>query len=497
MRIFSARRGAGLCKTLLAAIAAAAFPFAATAKDLPPTPEGAQKLNAVFAAYLGKPADGAPSPVAVVPEGDHYAVTVDLAALAAPLQASGFSLDSAAIKYALTEQSDGTWRVVGDSLPSISAHAKDTAVLYNFEGYKFDGIFDPTIAAFRTAQGGFTTLSADIHGPGLNENFTLGATQATQTGTPAANGAATAAAHEEIADLSGKASIVPGGAKAAPDAAPVPISIQSPKMLADISLEGAPFRKALDLWAFVVAHPDRPALAANEPAFKDLLRALLPGDFKLAEKVEIQKLAVGAPQGVFGLSNGKFGFAGAASPGPKGSIEYHFAADGLALPPGLLPPAIQDLAPTAFNIDVKASGLDFVAGAEEAISDLHFAGDGPVIAEADKAKILAKIKGSAPLIVTLSPSHIVAPQLDATLEGEVHLEGVRPNGVLKIHVRNFDKTVAALKALGPLASPQMIGGLALAKTLAKTESDGALIWIAEYGADGAIKVNGLPLGKAP
>jgi hypothetical protein len=43
----------------------------------------------------------------------------------------------------------------------------------------------------------------------------------------------------------------------------------------------------------------------------------------------------------------------------------------------------------------------------------------------------------------------------------------------------------------------VLGGLALAKGLAKTESDGALSWVAEYAADGAVSVNGMPLGKAP
>ena len=65
-------------------------------------------------------------------------------------------------------------------------------------------------------------------------------------------------------------------------------------------------------------------------------------------------------------------------------------------------------------------------------------------------------------------------------------------------MRNFDKTVAAIKALGPLASPQLIGGLAMAKIPRQNRrADGALTWIAEYGADGSIKVNGLPLGKTP
>ena len=63
-----------LRKTLLTATAIAAFPLAALAKDLPPTPEGAQKLAAILATYLGKAAAGAGAPISVAPEGSHYAL---------------------------------------------------------------------------------------------------------------------------------------------------------------------------------------------------------------------------------------------------------------------------------------------------------------------------------------------------------------------------------------------------------------------------------------
>ena len=39
--------------------------------------------------------------------------------------------------------------------------------------------------------------------------------------------------------------------------------------------------------------------------------------------------------------------------------------------------------------------------------------------------------------------------------------------------------------------------LAMAKGLAKTDGDGSLMWVGEIGADGVMKVNGLPLGKSP
>ncbi len=64
-------------------------------------------------------------------------------------------------------------------------------------------------------------------------------------------------------------------------------------------------------------------------------------------------------------------------------------------------------------------------------------------------------------------------------------------------MRDFDKTVTAMKGLGPDAEKEMVPALAIAKGLAKAEADGALSWVGELGADGVMKVNGLPLGKAP
>jgi hypothetical protein len=37
----------------------------------------------------------------------------------------------------------------------------------------------------------------------------------------------------------------------------------------------------------------------------------------------------------------------------------------------------------------------------------------------------------------------------------------------------------------------------MVKGLGKAEADGALTWAIELAADGMMKINGLPLGKAP
>ena len=486
------RRAAKSFGMLVAAAAIGGLPIPGFANDLPPTPEGAQKLSDVFATYLGRPVAGAPSPVTVTVEGAHYAAALDLANLAAPFSGAGFSIDPAIARYALTEQDDGTWRVAGDALPSISAHFKDATIAYQFEGYRFEGIFDPTLPGFRSGETRLDKARAEVQATKVSEALAIGAAHATVAAAPAANGAVSLVAHNEIADVSAQVATASDAA-----ATPVSASLQIPTTLADVKIDGAPIRKLLDLWAFVVAHPSRAEIAANEQAFKGLLRAAIPVDLKLAEKIEMKQIAVESPQGRLALASAKLGLAMSNAAGAKGASEYDFAMDGVTWPAGLLSPAFSDLAPTAFNIDVKLSGLEFGAGAEEAIADMHFDGDGPVISEADRAQISAKAGRTAPLTIDLLPSHVVAPQIDVVVEGQLHLEGARPSGVVKVRVRHFDKTVAALKALGPLASPQILGGLALARTLGKAEADDVLVWVGEYSPDGAMKVNGLPLGKAP
>ena len=57
--------------------------------------------------------------------------------------------------------------------------------------------------------------------------------------------------------------------------------------------------------------------------------------------------------------------------------------------------------------------------------------------------------------------------------------------------------MAAVKDLGPDISARAMPGLALAKGLGKSESDGSLSWLVELDSERSIKINGIPFGKAP
>jgi hypothetical protein len=298
-----------------------------------------------------------------------------------------------------------------------------------------------------------------------------------------------------VAGLAAAFSVIPNAAEAGPDAKPVNIVAHVDEALIDATLDGLKSRAALDLWAFLVAHPSRSDLAANEAALKTLLTNLLAGQLKLSETFGLQRVAVQTPQGAVAMDAAKIGVGGAT--GAAGAFEERFSVDGLALPPSMVPATYRDFVPTSVDVGFKASGLDLAAASAEAIADMHLAGDAPPISKEDDAKVWAKMIGAGPVLIDVPPSHIVAPQLDLSIQGQVRYQGAKPTGTFTIHMRNFDKTQAALKRLGPDEQKEIVPFLAMAKGLAKTESDGALTWIGELGADGMMKVNGLPLGKAP
>ena len=124
------------------------------------------------------------------------------------------------------------------------------------------------------------------------------------------------------------------------------------------------------------------------------------------------------------------------------------------------------------------------------------AGDGPLIGDADSAKALAMFDAGAPIVIDIAPSHLVAPKVDLSYQGQIRMTNDRPEGKVTVLARHYDATAAAIGAL-PGVGAQAAQSLALAKGLGKDEGDGALSWALAIDGDGMISVNGAPMGKLP
>ncbi len=472
----------------LAAVALCAFP--ALAGDKPATPEGAEQLKALIAKYWPAAEAGASPLVAVTPEGSDYRITADPSALNGFLKETGASYDPATLVFKAIEQDDGKWRIMAESLPRIVFHSKETNGSVELSNFHRAVLIDPAIAWLLNGSASADKGTVQIQTPKLDESIDFGAVQGSATTNVNGDGSISTLVKEDIADIGLKASGV------AENDAPINFSGRADKALISLALDGFKSRKAFDLWGLVAAHPTRADLADHESELKSLLKELAAPGLKIAEGVGAQTIVVTSSIGAIALAGLEYQLS-AANAGPQSSISLGVSAEGLSLPVGLVPPAAGVLTPTKIDVAATFQGIDIAAGANEAIADMSLQGDGPLISDEDSAKVEAALLSAGPIRIEFAPSHIVAPAIDADFVGVVRYEHGRVSAATTIHMRGFDKTMAAVKAMGPEITAKAMPMLALAKGLGKSESDGSLSWVVELDNDRSMKVNGIPFGKAP
>jgi len=471
-------------------LAAALFAFPALAADKPATTEGAEALKALIARFFPAAEAGASPLVTVAAEGAHYLVSADLGALNALLKETGVTYDPAKIVTTAVEQDDGNWRVAMDSLPRISFHSDDATGSLDLTNFRSTALINPAIAWLLSGSGSTDKGTFQVQNPKITQTIDFGPAQETIATSVSGDGSVSTEVKEEIAELGLKA------AGTSDNEAPLNFSGRIEKALINLGVDGFKSRKAFDLWSLVAAHPARPDLASYEAELKDLLKDLAAPGLKLNEGLEAQKVVVTASLGAIALSDLKYQF-GAANAGPQSAINLNVSAEGLSLPVGLLPPNAGALTPSKIDNAATLKGIDIAAAANEWISDLSLQGDGPVLSDDNADKVEAAFISAGPVQIDFAPSHVIAPAVDLDFAGSIRLEKAKPTAAITIHARSFDKTMAAVKDLGPDIAGKAMPGLALAKGLAKSESDGSLSWLVELDAERSIKVNGIPFGKAP
>jgi hypothetical protein len=474
-----------LCAATLAALGAPAV----LAADRPATPEGAQELRDLFARFLPT---AATSLVTVNPEGAHYLISFDLSALNPLLEAAGaaVSYDPATLLYRAAEQDDGKWRVTMDSLPKILTRSEAATSTVDIANFNETLLIDPAIAWFVSG-----SASADrglIKSQEKRNEATIdfGQFRADLSSKTIGGGAVSSKGTEEVADIAVKIA-GPGEGTT-----PVNVSGRVDKAKIHVEVEGLKSRKAFELWELLAGHRARGDLAAHEAELKGLLKQLAAPGLSFGEGLEAQKAVIESQIGAVAASDLKYRI-GAANAGPQSSVNLAVSLEGLSLPAGLAPPGATELTPSNVDLAATLKGIDFAAAANEAIAVMNLQGDDPPISDADSARVMAALLSAGPLRVEFAPSHVRAPAVDADFEGVIRYAPGKPTGSMTLRMRGFDKTMAAVKALGPEISGKALPGLAMAKGLAKSEPDGSLSWIVELGDDRSIKVNGLPLGKAP
>lgn len=479
------RRGAFLtfCLVVLAG------PAGAQAIDAP----GAERLAADLRLYLGETAFSK-GIVAVKADGDAYALTIDLDAVAAmlPPQAEA-KVDIEPYHLRLRPLAGGTWAVSGPLLPDGSAAFKGPqgpqTIGWTVADSSFEGVYDPALAAFTSASGRHGALTLKVDDPTQKADISI------QSGTFSLTGVKTASGGVDFQMTQYQRGLVETITGVSPDM-PMNVSVRAERLDARSAGKNLNSRRMLDLMAFLVANADETRIKANQAELKRLMLALLPVWDGMDGSQTFENVGIDTPvgpvsAGSFGLTMGMSGVTDGAS------IRYGVSLAEPKLPDGLLPSWAVALLPTQTELNFAGVKLDLDMAVRKAVEAFDL-GRVPAMDPSVGDEIAALFLAKGPKFV-IEPSTIRNADTVFTVAGEVTGEaGGRPVVDLTVEAAGYDKLVAALTAAAksdPIA--QQAQPVALAgQTMAKRLPDGRLQWVFEAAQDGSVRVNGTMLKPA-
>jgi hypothetical protein len=474
----------------------------AFAADKPADDAGAHDIADFHSANLRK---AAMPTIKIRPSGSNYVVSVDLAAVTQSLKGAGIVYDPVVVQFKVAQQDDGGWRVEADKIPPITGNVTPPAgqpggtvnVRVETTNLTQSALIDPKLNWIAWTRGGAEKVNLTEHGPGLEEFVEFGGLKFDGSTKSGASGLVTTV-NETLNSLNLVMDVDPKGVdpKSGGPRKPVHISAQGGMGAIGVSLVNFQPAPLLDAWRFAAAHPTRADYARDFEALKPILTALVADHLTASESLKLDKLEVMSQVGPVAIEGATIAI-GVVNNGAETGVSEHFAARAIKLPDGLASPIYAPVIPTSFDIGFNAHGFDVEGAVQEWLADAKLDGDGPPLSKADSAKVSMKLARSRPVVIDIQPSRIEGPSLDLAFDGQVTIDQSKPIGAVTITLRGFDKTMKAVEGLGAEATQKLTPVLAMAKGLGKAGPDGTLVWVCSLGADHVMKVNGLPLGKAP
>lgn len=453
----------------------------ATCRAADATAAEAASIKASLERYLGH------GPVAVTPAGASYAIDIDLQKVLAVLEPFGIRIDPVTTTMTATPQDDGLWHVVSAGLPLVTVHMRDATTSVAVNNQHFDGLFDPRLPAFTKATSSYDSLSVGATGTEApTQARQLGHGQQTVTGTPAGDGVIDLKLAQTNSDYAQDIAFpdAQGGQR---------VSIKSGPTVENVAIDGLHVRAVADLWAFLVAHPNKGALIRDQAALKTLLRQALPVFNHWSQDASLDMASAATPVGpvLAHALTGHFDLKGVTA---DGAASVGLKADGLTIPTGPLPAWAPALVPTSVDLHDAVSGFRLDQAAAAAIDGLDL-GAPQLLPQATMNAIGATIAPRDQLTVTIGDSRITTPTVEARFGGEVHFAGPVPSFKVTAHATGLDKATAAIRAKAgqDATASQAIALLMLVKGYGQPDKDGALQWEIVADGTGEITVNGVPL----
>lgn len=430
--------------------------------------------------------------ITATPEGDHYALRIDIGkavALFKPEKGT-FSFDTVYdLKIYPAGGPDGLMRVSRDAAPLAVTGKWDIGtekgdLSYLIKDFVLDGQFDPAISYFRSATGQASGGSLDSFDGKLRSKATFGPMDFTMTGQTNTAGSLDLSSNSTISAYS--------QSMTGPDAPEVNFTIS--KVAMDAKISGLKLKEIIDLAGYVQGHMDeKPMAPATRRGIADLLAKALPLFDGLAEEIRLDGLSVGnSGMGVkFASAAYRLGMTGVKD---NGEVQFGLSASGpeiTGIPQvmvygGLIPKTMtMTLSINGLNLATMANG--FIENAEKDLDDPIFAEIGKSVLKDGRMNIdVSEFAATSPLYNISVKGH---------METKVDVEPPKATAVFDVTARDLDGTIKGIQELAQSVPDLNTAsfGLMMAKGMAKNNPDGTSVWKVEVADDGKVKINGQAL----
>ena len=474
-------------RLVVLALIASASPKAMAASA---TPEEAQRLAGLIESYLGK----TPGVVAVAVNGDGYDLVIDAAPFFKTLESQGNSASLSPLRYHLTDQGGGKWLVTLDQRLDFSLSIEKQLQFKGSVGnYKSTGIFSAEMGAFESGHTSVAdmTFVEDVTAPGQAPVHVDAAVKSLE--------AVSSASFSLAGGLDGSVTLTAGGFSEnidmpAPEgsAMPVHVALTGGGMSETISYSGLKWLEAWQIAGWFKDHPTEAAVKTGHAELAALMRKALPVFGSIKIDASMDNLEAGTVLGTFGAKAMRAGLVmnGAVADGLFGES---LAVEGLTMPPGIVPPFANDIAPLSASIGFKVTDFDLAAPAKLLLDHLEKTSDDPSPEMQQQLQSALMPKGEVK--ITLDPGSLVSKALTVDYQGSMMAGvGTKPSGEAVVKAKGLDELIKILQAAPvEMGLEQGIYGILAAKGFGKTEADGAITWKAEMTREGAVTVNGVPM----
>lgn len=386
---------------------------------------------------------------------------------------------------------EGTYHIEAkdsfDIKGSVDVAAGKNSFSYLVDTMKLDGIYDPEILYFTSADWSAKRLAFSSTSP--NESVTASFGETAMRVSAEKKDAGTLDI-SSTGVMKAFAETITGGPSGRIDIGADTVDI-------DVSLDGARYKVVQDLVFFALDNMHKDKLDTTDAAkLKDLLRASLPVFDNLTETIKASNVTVGTDKGTFGAQTVTYDLAmnGIAHSTRFG---FGFGVDKPTLPAGVVPAAYEGAVPERATFKAAVTDLDLAGAVTYLVEHADFTKPKPLTDEQNREIGRIIMPGGA-MTVEFEDVSAVSPIYDVHLAGKMVLypeEKDRRSADVTLTMRSFDKTIAYLQQ--NIAAVPQFGqasfALLMMKGLARDAGDGAQAWDLTVGEDGKVLINGRPL----